>query len=152
MTTHRYTGTGLRRSNGENVEHGELTEPTDAELRAFGDLFEPVDTPDENAEDGAENDSDDDTSEDTASDEESDDDAEEGHMAPFDPSTRTIEELRDAIEPWDYPVEALEDLRRREREGENRKGAIQYIDLKLEETYDDGTAGDDVPTFGGTGG
>lgn len=44
---YRYTGTGLARPGGY-VETGDIVEPTEAELAAFGDLFERVD-PDEAA-------------------------------------------------------------------------------------------------------
>lgn len=41
--THRFVGTDLYRPDG-HVEHGELFTPTEAELRSFGDVIEPLDT------------------------------------------------------------------------------------------------------------
>lgn len=40
--THRYTGTGLTRADGTALEPGDYCAPSDAELRSFGDSFEPL--------------------------------------------------------------------------------------------------------------
>lgn len=37
--THRYTGSGLVRADGEQLEPGDTCAPTEAELDAFGDSF-----------------------------------------------------------------------------------------------------------------
>lgn len=52
--THRYTGTGLSRANGPDLEPGDRCSPTDAELSAFGDVFEPL--PDDDGSDDGDTD------------------------------------------------------------------------------------------------
>lgn len=54
--THRYTGTGLLRADGSVLETDAECTPTDAELSAFGDSFEPLpDAGDSGGDDEADN-------------------------------------------------------------------------------------------------
>ena len=59
----------------------------------------------------------------------------------LDPSEHTIDELRDELEGIDDP-EALEELRESEADGEDREGAKEAIDERLESVSDDGDEGD----------
>lgn len=59
----------------------------------------------------------------------------------LDPSEHTIDELRDEIEGMDDP-ESLEALREAEADGEDREGAKEAIDERLENVSDDGDEGD----------
>lgn len=57
----------------------------------------------------------------------------------LDPSEHTIDELRDELDGMDDP-EALEALREAEADGENREGAKEAIDERLESVSDDEAA------------
>lgn len=58
-------------------------------------------------------------------------------MADLDPSERTIDELRDELDGIDDP-EALREIRESETDGENRDGAKDAIDERLETVTDEG--------------
>jgi hypothetical protein len=64
----------------------------------------------------------------------------------LDPSQHTIDELRDELDGMDDP-EALEELRESEADGENREGAKEAIDERL-----DAVTGDQRAAADGDGG
>lgn len=90
MPSHRLIGQKrLTRRTDDGYEHigpGEAFEPTEAELRAFGDRLEPVDE----AADG-------------------DDAGEEGTGTepPFDPTGHSVSEIEDALDDGDYDDDEL---------------------------------------------
>lgn len=67
-------------------------------------------------------------------------------MADLDPNEHTIDELRDELDGVDDP-EALEELREAESDGENREGAKETIDERL-----DAVTGDQRAAADGDGG
>ncbi|HET7324932.1 MAG TPA: gas vesicle protein GvpO [Halococcus sp.] len=73
-------------------------------------------------------------------------------MADLDPNEYTVEELRDELDGIDDP-DALEELREAESDGENRTGAKDAIDERLEAVSDDqqgeGESGDGDGTSAG---
>ena len=62
-------------------------------------------------------------------------------MADLDPNEYTIDELRDELDDIDDP-ETLEELREAEADGEDRAGAKEAIDERLETVSDDESDGD----------
>lgn len=63
-------------------------------------------------------------------------------MTDIDPSEHTIDGLEEEIETIDDPEE-LRDIREAETDGQDRSGAIEAIDQRLESIDEDGTDGDD---------
>ncbi|GAA0453041.1 gas vesicle protein [Halococcus dombrowskii] len=63
-------------------------------------------------------------------------------MADLDPGEHTIDELRDELDDIDDP-ETLEELREAETDGEDRAGAKEAIDERLDTVTDDDGNGDD---------
>lgn len=130
---HRFVGTVLSRSDGEHFTAGDTLHPTDAELRAFGDLLEPV--PD------AESDAQSDTTPIETQDTDGTEDAESGGESgedgalPFDPTTMTVTEVRTAMSERGNSLddETLVALVAREKEGGGRSTAIDAIEAKMSE-------------------
>jgi hypothetical protein len=108
MTEYRVTWKRIARGD-EVFEEGDVFEPTDAELDAFGDRLEPVDGDEDNAEDGDELDT-----------------------APFDPAEYTNEEIAERVEVAD-DEEALHALLDLEENQQDRDGATSAIEERLEE-------------------
>ncbi|PCR89315.1 hypothetical protein [Natrinema ejinorense] len=50
-----------------------------------------------------------------------------GDMPPFPPQERTVEEIQDTLDEYDYPEDALEALEAAERDGKDRDTALDAI-------------------------
>jgi hypothetical protein len=111
---YRYTGTALYR-DGDVVEPGDVIEPTEAELEAFGDVLEAVHEREIDAETTPESPT--------------------IESPPIDPSEYTVDELQDALEDADYDWTdaTLRGLRQAEVDGQNRDTALEAIDAELED-------------------
>ena len=106
---HRVTHKRIRRSSDEVYYEGDEFEPTDAELSAFGDRLEPVDDDPDDEEDPPPEDE-----------------------LPFDPADYTNDEVAEEVEDVDDAAE-LEALLEAEQEDQDRSGATDAIESRLEE-------------------
>jgi len=110
MSEYRFTGTRLVRDGGQTtITRGDVIEPTEAELEAFGDLFERVDetdTLDAAAADGDESDPE----------------------PPFDPTELTVASVRSNLDEGDYSAAELDAIEAAERAGEERSTALDAIE------------------------
>lgn len=103
--TYRVTHRFIQRGD-DRVEAGEEFEPDDVEIDAFGDRLELVD--------------------------ETEDEEPEAESVSFHPSDNTINELEEHIEDVD-DLSELEALRAIEEQNDNRAGAKQIIDERIDE-------------------
>lgn len=55
-----------------------------------------------------------------------------GDIPPFSPGERTVAEIREVLDEYDYPEEALSALADAERDGKNRETALDAIESELE--------------------
>lgn len=101
-----------------------------------GDEGEPVDD-DGEGDDEPESSADPDEDDPDASDGDDEGDEPDDVEAPFDPSTRTIDELEAALEDAEHSAEELAALRAAEADGEERVGALDVVDDALEAAIDD---------------
>jgi len=129
---YEYTGTGLYRSQGnevELIEPGDVVEPTEAELDAFGDSFRPIDDASGDTGGGTPPDE-----EPTATDSENSQASTEADTStpPFAPGDLTIEELDEEIAEGDYSTDELQAVLHAEQNGEDRTGAVDVIEAHLE--------------------
>ena len=111
MSEHRFTGTRLVRDGGQTtITNGDVVEPTEAELTAFSDLFEPVDSAADHTE-------------------QTDDSEPE---PPFDPTDLTVASVRSNLDEEDYSSAELDAIEAAERAGEGRSTALEAIDAARE--------------------
>lgn len=112
MSEFRFTGTRLVRDGGQTtISRGEVIEPTEAELDAFADLFEPVGDGDDAAGEA---------------------DGESPPEAPFDPTELTVASVRSNLDEEDYSDGELDAIEAAERAGEERSTALDAIDAARE--------------------
>lgn len=111
MATHRVRRRPITRSDDEVFERGDEIDPTEAELRAFGDNLEEIDEEDEA--DGEVSDG-------------------ESGTLPFNPESNTIDEIEEKIEGVDDAA-AIEAVLNLERDQKDRDGATDAIEARLEE-------------------
>lgn len=106
---HKVVGKHIFRGR-ERVEVGQIIDPSDAELAAFGDRLEPVDDPDD----------------------EEDPPPEVGESLPFNPADCTNDEVAENVADVD-DEEALRALLNLEQEQKDRDGATEAIQDRLDE-------------------
>lgn len=118
---YRYTGTTLYRNGGQEVvDPGDIIQPTEAELDAFGDALEPV----RESNGGTEPATEPDQTEETAEAEVAD--------PPFDPGEYSIDDLETELSEGDYTDAELAALLDAEQAGDNtRSGAVDVIQSQL---------------------
>jgi len=120
---YRYVGTRLYR-RGDVIENGDVITPDDSELRAFGDLLEPVDTDAEVAAD------DDTPAADAAAGEGESESESEDVPVPFDGyDDLTVSDLRDVA--GDLATDVLRHAYVYEQANEGRSTALQIIESEM---------------------
>lgn len=136
--TYRYTGTRWTRQ-GETVTTGDTVEPTEAELAAFGDTLVRVDGDDTDGTEAAASDAaastggepdaspTGDTDDDTDADSAETDDTSDGADLPFDPTEKSVRELKSALKAGDFTADDLARLEDAERAGEERVSALNAL-------------------------
>lgn len=113
MPKYRYTGTGLRRTDGnevEVIETGDVIKPTEAELDSFGDSLERVAEPTTTADAAPTT----------------------NENPPFEVGDLTVSEVEERL-PEISDVDLLEEIEQREQENEARKGVSEAIKSRIEE-------------------
>lgn len=114
-------------------EVGDVIEPTDEELAAFGDRFEPLNESGSEPSDGSSDEPDavssteeDQSPSDSQKPADAQSDASDGN-APFDPAEYSVSELEDRLEAREYSKDELTALINAEESGKNRSTALGVL-------------------------